>query len=41
MQEVPHASEAHGHVPLVGSGDDFFMYDMAISGPAMGVVFTF
>lgn len=24
-----------------GSGDDFFMYDMTISGPAMGVVFTF
>lgn len=24
-----------------GSGDDYFMYDMTISGPAMGVVFTF
>jgi len=24
-----------------GSGDDFFLYDMTISGPAMGVVFTF
>ena len=24
-----------------GSGDDFFKYDMAISGPALGMVFTF
>jgi opacity protein-like surface antigen len=24
-----------------GKGDDYFKYDMAVSGPAMGVVFTF
>jgi hypothetical protein len=24
-----------------GSGNDYFKYDMAISGPALGMVFTF